>query len=38
MGLDGTLSDALYEAATDVQADIDRFRIYELLEADLRGR
>ena len=37
MGLDKALSDALDKAAADVQADIDRFGMYELLEADLRG-
>jgi hypothetical protein len=37
MGLDKDLSDALDEAASDVQTDIDRFGMYELLEADLRG-
>ena len=37
MGFDEVLSDALGEAADDVQADIDRFGMYELLEADLRG-
>jgi hypothetical protein len=36
MGLDKLLSEALEEAAASVQADIDRFGMFEMLEPDLR--
>jgi hypothetical protein len=37
MDFDKALREALDEAAAGIQADIDRFGMHELLEADLRA-